>query len=664
MTSLLRILRFAPQLRPLYLGVAVSAVLMAVLSLATPFLIGAATDEIVDAVTGRATVEETLPAVAWLAAAFFAVEVLTTAVISVGGYWGDVMAARMRTILSTRYFEHLLHLPQKYFDTAITGRVTSRLNRSITELTQFLNFFANNAFTMLITTAAVLAISAFYWWPLAVLLAIVFPVYMWLTAKTSKKWQVWEGEKNTEIDIASGRFAEVVSQMPVVRSYNRQGTELAGFTERFRATVGITRKQSNWWHSMDAARRLALNLVFGVLYLLVFLRTAQGHFSVGDMVVLIQLMTMARQPIMNMSYLVDSAQRAVAGSKDYFDVLAEEREDGRDGTAVRADGEGHDEGPVASSGEASVVGGSAGEKAEAQPEAGRIQVAERPAAEGGAGDAEDPGAGPLRDLAERAGQDVPAVRFADVHFSYDGSAERDVLAGVDFEVRQGEKVALVGESGGGKSTITHLLMGLYPVRSGRIEVFGQGVDELGLPALRGGIAAVFQEPSLFSGTVRENIAYADPVAGDARVRAAAKAAFAEGFVERFPDGYEQLIGERGLRLSGGQRQRIAVARAVLKDAPILILDEATSSLDTKSERLVQAALDELMVGRSSLIVAHRLSTIASVDRIVTLRGGHVDEVGTPAELAESGGIYSQLLQLQQAGTKQARKLLKGFGISG
>ena len=659
-TSLLRILRFAPQLRPLYLGIAVSAVLMAVLSLATPFLIGAATDRIVDAVAGRATLEQTLPAVAWLAAAFFAVEVLTTAVVSVGGYWGDVMAARMRTILSTRYFEHLLHLPQRYFDTAITGRVTNRLNRSITELTQFLNFFANNAFTMLITTAAVLTISAFYWWPLAVLLAVVFPVYMWLTAKTSTRWQVWEGEKNREVDIASGRFTEVVAQMPVVRSYNRQGTELDGFAERFRATVGITRRQSSWWHRMDAARRLALNVVFGVLYLLVFLRTAQGHFSVGDMVVLIQLMAMAREPVMSMSYLVDSAQRAVAGSKDYFEVLAEEREDGRDGTAVPAAGEGHDDGTVASSGEASVVVGPAGGTAR---QAGWIQVAEGAAAEGAVAD-EDPGAGPLRRLAAQAGAQVPAVRFSGVHFAYDSGAQQDVLDGIDFEVRQGEKVALVGESGGGKSTITHLLMGLYPVGSGRIEVFGQDVEQLGLPVLRGGIAAVFQEPNLFSGTVRENIAYADPAASDERVRAAAKAAFADGFVEDFPEQYEQLIGERGLRLSGGQRQRIAVARAVLKDAPILILDEATSSLDTRSERLVQAALDELMVGRSSLIVAHRLSTIASVDRIVTLKGGRVEEVGTPAELAASGGIYSQLLQLQQAGTQQAKKLLKEFGIAG
>ena len=605
MTSLLRILRFAPELNPLYLGIALSAVLRAMLALATPFLIGAATDRIVDAIAGRSTVAEAVTAVTWLAAAFLAVELAATAVVSVGGYWGDVMAARMRTLLSARYFDHLLHLPQGYFDTEITGRITNRLNRSITELTQFLNFFANNAFTMLITTVAVLVISGTYWWPLAVLLAVVFPVYMWLTAKTSSRWQVWEAEKNTEIDIASGRFTEVVAQMPVVRAYNRQDTELAGFRERFGRTIGITRAQSRWWHAMDAARRVALNIIFAVLYLLVFVRTAQGEFSVGDMVILLQLMNMAREPIFSMSYLVDSAQRAVAGSRDYFAVLSEEREEDLHARAARA----------------------------------AVVPADAP-----------------------AGDDVPAVRFRDVHFAY--AEGEEVLSGIDFAIGCGEKVALVGESGGGKSTITNLLMGLYPVTSGRIEVFGQDVAAQDLGELRARIAAVFQEPHLFSGTVRENIAYADPDASDERVRAAARAAYADRFVEDFPDGYEQLIGERGLRLSGGQRQRIAVARAVLKDAPVLILDEATSSLDTKSERLVQAALDELMVGRSSLIVAHRLSTIASVDRIVTLRKGRVQEVGTPAELAVSGGIYSQLLELQQAGTKQARKLLKEYGISG
>ena len=597
MSSLLRILRFAPQLNPLYLGIAASAVLAALLALATPFIIGAATDRIVDAVAGRTSVSDAVTSVVWLALAFLAAEVAATAVVSVGGYWGDVMAARMRRILSSRYYDHLLHLPQRYFDTTLTGRIVSRLNRSITELTQFLQFFSNNAFTMLITTAAVLVISAFYWWPLAVLLAVVFPVYMWLTAKTSTRWQVWEGQKNARVDTASGRFAEVVAQMPVVRAYNQQRTELVGFEERFDEAVALTREQSRFWHMMDAWRRLALNAVFGALYLLIFIRTAQGEFSVGDMVILIQLMAMARQPVMSMSYLVDSAQRAVAGSKDYFEVLEQPRE--------RTDG---------------------------------------------------------RALPAGAGE--PAVRFRDVTFAYDADAERPVLDGVSFDVHAGRKIAFVGESGGGKSTVTNLLMGLYPAGTGAVEVFGQDVAQTDLAALRASIATVFQEPHLFSGTVRENIAYARPDATDAEVRAAAKAAYADGFIEAFDDGYDQVIGERGLRLSGGQKQRIAVARAVLKDAPILVLDEATSALDTKSERLVQAALEDLMVGRTSLIVAHRLSTIRSVDTIVTLRGGRVEEIGAPDELAESGGIYAQLLQLQQAGTKEAKKMLREYGILG
>ncbi len=597
MSSLLRILRFAPQLNPLYLGIAASAVLAALLALATPFIIGAATDRIVDAVAGRTSVSDAVTSVVWLALAFLAAEVAATAVVSVGGYWGDVMAARMRRILSSRYYDHLLHLPQRYFDTTLTGRIVSRLNRSITELTQFLQFFSNNAFTMLITTAAVLVISAFYWWPLAVLLAVVFPVYMWLTAKTSTRWQVWEGQKNARVDTASGRFAEVVAQMPVVRAYNQQRTELVGFEERFDEAVDLTREQSRFWHMMDAWRRLALNAVFGALYLLIFIRTAQGEFSVGDMVILIQLMAMARQPVMSMSYLVDSAQRAVAGSKDYFEVLEQPRE--------RTDG---------------------------------------------------------RALPAGAGE--PAVRFRDVTFAYDADAERPVLDGVSFDVHAGRKIAFVGESGGGKSTVTNLLMGLYPAGAGAVEVFGQDVAQTDLAALRASIATVFQEPHLFSGTVRENIAYAQPDATDAEVRAAAKAAYADGFIEAFDDGYDQVIGERGLRLSGGQKQRIAVARAVLKDAPILVLDEATSALDTKSERLVQAALEDLMVGRTSLIVAHRLSTIRSVDTIVTLRGGRVEEIGAPDELAESGGIYAQLLQLQQAGTKEAKKMLREYGILG
>lgn len=174
---------------------------------------------------------------------------------------------------------------------------------------------------------------------------------------------------------------------------------------------------------------------------------------------------------------------------------------------------------------------------------------------------------------------------------------------------------------------------------------------------------VFQEPALFSGTIRENISYARADASEAEVIAAAKAANAHEFVSHFEKGYDTEIGERGLKLSGGQKQRIAIARALLKDAPILILDEATSSLDSKSEHMVQEALEHLMKGRTTLIIAHRLSTIQNVDQIVTLKNGTVDEVGPPEQLAKSGGIYAQLLKLQGGHTEAGAEKLKQYEIA-
>jgi ATP-binding cassette subfamily B protein len=176
------------------------------------------------------------------------------------------------------------------------------------------------------------------------------------------------------------------------------------------------------------------------------------------------------------------------------------------------------------------------------------------------------------------------------------------------------------------------------------------------------VGVVFQDPALFSGTIRENIAYGRPGATTEEIETAARRSHAHGFIIALPGGYDAEIGERGVKLSGGQKQRIAVARALLKDAPILVLDEATSSLDSKAERLVQEGLEELMSDRTTLIIAHRLSTISSVDRIITLREGEIDEIGTPAELAESGGIYAELLALQGSATKADRKRLQRYEI--
>ena len=595
MRSILRILGSARELWPSYAGIVVCSLAVAATGLATPFILKSATDQVVAATHGP---DAPIATLLWLAAALLAADLANTVLSNVGGFLGDTMAARLRARLSSRYFSKLLTLPQEYFDGELTGTVINRLSRSITETTSFLNMFANSFFPMVLTIVAVLVITASYSWPMAALLAVIYPIFMWLTTITSARWQVLEAEKNHELDVAGGRFAEVIAQIRVVKSFVQERRELAGFTAHYRRTVLTTRTQSRYWHAMEASRRAALNLLFFAIFAIIFVQTARGAFTIGVMVLLIQLVTMARAPVFSMSFLVDSSQRAIAGSRDYFAVMSELAE--TDAT------------PVAPAGAPAAVAGSAG------------------------------------------------IQFDAVSFGYAGG--QDVLRDVSFTIRPGEHVAFVGESGGGKTTLVSLLLRLYAPAAGSIRIGGTDTTALSLQELRAGIGVVFQEAALFSGTIEENIAYATPDATAPEIEAAARSAHAHDFIARFARGYATQIGERGLKLSGGQKQRIAVARAILKDAPILILDEATSALDSKSERLVQAGLEHLMTGRTTLIIAHRLSTISAVDRIITLKEGRVDEIGTPDELATTGGIYAELLALQASATARDRKRLRLFDI--
>ena len=241
-----------------------------------------------------------------------------------------------------------------------------------------------------------------------------------------------------------------------------------------------------------------------------------------------------------------------------------------------------------------------------------------------------------------------AIEFKNVVFYYPSRPQVAALDDVSLSIAAGETVALVGPSGAGKTTLFQCLLRFYEVNAGQISINGQNIDSLSLHDLRGNIATVPQDAVIFSANALENIRYGKPDATDDEVIAAAKAAQVDEFVQKLPDGYQTFLGERGTRLSGGQRQRIAIARAILKDAPILLLDEATSALDAESEILVQQGLNAAMQGRTTIMIAHRLSTVQKANRIIVLENGKIVEIGSPAQLREQGGLYARLAALQLA----------------
>lgn len=557
------------------------------MSLLLPLLSGWAIDEI------RKGTGASISYVVWLAAGIFLLDLGSTIFSNIGGYLGDRMAVKLQRILGYRYYQHLLTLPQSYFDTELSGKIIARLNRSVGQLSNFVKMFSNNFLQFIFSTVLALIVVAFYSWQIALLLAALYPIYILMTIRTSGKWQDYQQKKNLHLDIAGGRFAEAVSQVKVVKSYIQENRELRFLDKHQKIMVDTDQPQSRLWHTKDVQRRVVLNIIFFAIYLFIFVQGAKGVFTPGQAVALILYAMQIRIPIFTISFLVDGTQRAIADSKDYFEIM--------DTTADIVD----------------------------VPHAKRLKV--------------------------RQGE----IAFQNVTFGY---GDKNVLKGISFSITPDSKVALVGESGEGKSTLTNLLMRLYEPSKGMIVIDGQDIAQVTQHSLRENIGVVFQEPALFSGSIKENISYARPSATEKEIIAAAKAANAHEFISKFEKGYSTEIGERGLKLSGGQKQRIAIARALLKDAPILILDEATSSLDSRSEHMVQEALERLMKGRTTLIIAHRLSTIQHVDQIVTLRGGTVDEVGSPAELETSGGIYAQLLALQRGETEANKKKLRRFEI--
>ncbi len=594
MKAIWHIIRYSKQLWRYYAVISVFVVVIAGLGLVTPFVTKWLVDDVVANLTGH---QVQVSHMIWLLALGGLGSVTVTLLSNVNGYLGDIMSTKLNNLLSERYYEHLMKLPISYYDNEITGKITARLERSIGTISQLMQTLANNFIQFFLTTIVTLAVIALYSWPVAVLLVIIFPIYIWVTHLSSKSWQKNQEFINRDRDISNGRFVEAVTQVRVVKSFVTELSELAFYGKKRRLIEGETKLQSRKWHWYDVYRRLALNIIFVLITGIIIFQAFKGVYSIGTMTLLLTLSTQAQFPLFGSSFIIDALQRATADSKDYFEIMNTEP---------------------------SIV------------------------------DAVD---------AKRLKVSKAQVVYRGVSFAYEQGSP--VLRDISFTIEPGQKIALVGESGEGKSTIANLMLRFYETTAGQIMIDGQNINEVTQESLRRSIGVVFQEPQLFSGTVRENVGYGIKNPKEQDLIAAAKAANAYDFIQKLPKGFDSEIGERGVKLSGGQKQRIAIARAIMKNPPILILDEATSSLDSKAEHEVQEALERLMQNRTTMIIAHRLSTIAHVDTIVGIKGGKIAEVGTPAELAKGKGIYAELLALQTIGkTAKGKAELKKYDLAG
>jgi len=495
---------------------------------------------------------------------------------------------RALTRARVQAFRKVVNLQIQHFDQQHSADLISRTTNDLNTLGQiFSQLLPNLCFGLLLGLVGVISILVFNW-QLGLFALALGLVTLASSTLMARPLRIKSGAIQEALSENTRTLTDLLQSLPVAKMFHLEAMNEDRYVEALDRTAGAQLD-----HARSEAVNDALNALIGWLRTLGTLifglyLFARGNLGLGAIVAAIHLQGNASFLFTNLGNFVTGIQRSLAGAGRVFELLDWPAED-----------------------------------LAARPE---------PAAEAGS---PVPGGGlALRDLSFR--------------YESNGLEAGPTLQRVTLDVRGGEFVALVGPSGCGKSTLLKILMGLYPATQGQVLIHGRPLGSYALDELRSLMAYVPQDAYLFDGTIEENIRYGRPGASHAEVVAAAQSAYAHDFILEQPQGYETLVGERGARLSGGQRQRIAIARALLKDAPILLLDEATSALDSESEAIVQRALERLMQGRTTIAVAHRLSTIQHADRIYVLQSGSVVEQGSHDELLSSDGLYRQLLTLQDS----------------